>query len=444
MPDTGVHRMSDDPVAVVGGSLAGMAAAARLAKQRHRVVLFEAADRLGGRWVEPGVLPPAFTLPAPWRDLFRKSGRAFDAELARTGHALAPAPPATHHFADGSALTLPADRGQQWAALTDAWGRPAATRWRDLLDDLDDRWQVLRRLGLEHEFTAADLTPQRRRAVGLNQTVQQLARQIDHPQAAALLLSTAWRIGSDPARTPGFITARLALERTFGRWQLTRDGAPVPAAELIALLAARLELRGVEVRLTEPVTGIEPGLVTTASGSTRVAAVVATVNPWSYLRLAGPTEPTLRRRTRWTRPAWAASVRVRNVSQEVSTGSAGGSGVTSGEVSTGSTSEAVHHLPDGVMVEYRIPASGGHTLITHGHGAGPEDASAGTRWTSPRTWLRLPPLRAETPGVVTASASSRGGNDPWAQLLSGALATYVTHENLTGADIRPTNKAVRP
>ena len=44
---------------------------------------------------------------------------------------------------------------------------------------------------------------------------------------------------------------------------------------------------------------------------------------------------------------------------------------------------------------------------------------------------------------MLAGASSRGGNDPWAQLLSGALATYVTHENLTGADIRPTNKALK-
>ena len=125
--------MSEAPIAVIGGSLAGLAAAARLAKQRHRVVLFEAGDTLGGRWAQPGVLPPVITLPAPWRDLFRKSGRPFDAELARTGHALVPAPPAVHHFADGGTLTLPTDRGDQWAALTAAWAvRPppaGATCW---------------------------------------------------------------------------------------------------------------------------------------------------------------------------------------------------------------------------------------------------------------------------------------------------------------------------
>ena len=99
--------MSEPPVAVVGASLAGLAAAARLAKAGHRVLLFEATATLGGRWAAPGVLPPVFTLPAPWRDLFRKSGRPFDAELARSGHALVPAPPATHHFGAGVRLRCP-------------------------------------------------------------------------------------------------------------------------------------------------------------------------------------------------------------------------------------------------------------------------------------------------------------------------------------------------
>ena len=417
----------DRPIAVVGASPAGMAAAARLAKQRHRVLLFEATDVLGGRWAAPGALPPVFTFPAPWRDLFRKSGRPFDAELARTGHALVPAPPAVQHFAGGGTLTLPTDRGDQWAALSAAWGTPAATGWRDLLDDLDDRWQLLRTLGLEGEFTDDALTPRRRAALGLNRTVERLARGFGHPQAAALIRSTAWRIGSHPARTPEFVAVRLALERTFGRWQLTRDGAPVPATELLDLLAARLALRRVELRAGEPVTAIAPNRVVTESGPVEVSAVVVAVNPWEYLRLAGATEPVLRRRTAWTRPALAPRI---SVTQRP-------------EPATGSVTEDVHHTPDGVRVEYRLPAADGTLLVVHDHTAGTPGTGFGPRWTSPRSWLRQPPLRPQTPTVTLASASSRGGNDPWAQLLSGALATYVTHENLTGADIRPTNKAVK-
>ncbi len=437
-------------IGVVGGSLAGMAAAARLAKAGHRVLLFEAGDRLGGRWAEPGALPPVFTFPAPWRDLFRKSGRPFDAELARSGHALVPAAPAVHHFADGSSLTLPADRGDQWAVLSEAWGTPAAARWRDLLDDLDERWQLLRRLGLEDEFTDAALTPRRRQALGLNHSLARMARRFGHPQAAALLRSTAWRIGSRPERTPEFVAVRLALERTFGRWQLTRDGVPVPASELIELLATRLELRRVEVRLSEPVTAIAAGCVQSAAGTVEVDAIVATVNPWEYLRLTGG-EPTLRRRTVWTRPALAPQVLM--TTESVSTAEQGsGSGTADGARSRSlfaavqrppdAITEHVHHAATGVRVEYLLPGEPGQVII-HDHTAGTPDPSFGTGWTSPRTWLRQPPLRAETPTVALTSASSRGGNDPWAQLLSAALATYVTHENLTGADIRPTNKAVK-
>ncbi|MFT3969288.1 MAG: FAD-dependent oxidoreductase [Micropruina sp.] len=416
-------------VAVIGGSLAGMAAAARLAKAGHRVLLFESRARLGGRWADPGVLPPVFTFPAPWRDLFRKSGRPFDAELARTGHALVPAPPAAHHFADGGSLTLPADRGDQWTTLTEAWGTPAATRWRDLLDDLDDRWQVLRRLGLEDEFTEAALTPRRRKVLGLNRTVAALARGFGHPQAAALLRATAWRVGSQPERTPEFVAVRLALERTFGRWQLTRDGAPVASAELIGLATERLTLRRVEVRTGEPVTALAPNRVTTASGSVEVDAIVATVNPWEYLQLTGGREPLLRRRTAWTRPALAPQV---TLTPEPAPTVTSVTGIT----------EHVHHSAAGVRVEYRLPGEPAQ-LVVHDFAAGAPDPAFGTRWASPRTWLRLPPLRPETPTVTLANASSRGGNDPWAQLLSAALATYVTHENLTGADIRPTNKAVK-
>jgi phytoene dehydrogenase-like protein len=204
--------MNGHPVAVVGASLAGMAAAARLAKAGHRVLLLEATDGLGGRWARAGALPPVLTFPAPWRDLFRKSGRAFDAELARTGHALMPAPPATHQFADGSSLRLPSDRGEQWRCLGESWGAAEATRWRDLLDDLDERWQVLRRLGLEDEFTDAALTRRRRRALRMDRTVAQLADGFGHPQAAALIRSTACAV------TPGRWPPRRVPPRRCSRW----------------------------------------------------------------------------------------------------------------------------------------------------------------------------------------------------------------------------------
>ena len=84
-----------DPVIVIGGSLAGLAAAARLAKAGHAVELYERSDELGGTWapyqLQSGVTvdnaPAIIGFPAPWRDLFRKSGRPLEAELGRMGYA---------------------------------------------------------------------------------------------------------------------------------------------------------------------------------------------------------------------------------------------------------------------------------------------------------------------------------------------------------------------
>ena len=46
-----------DPVVVIGGGLAGLAAAARLAKNGHRVELFERSSSLGGLWAPTELRP---------------------------------------------------------------------------------------------------------------------------------------------------------------------------------------------------------------------------------------------------------------------------------------------------------------------------------------------------------------------------------------------------
>lgn len=62
-------------------------------------------------------------------------------------------------------------------------------------------------------------------------------------------------------------------------------------------------------------------------------------------------------------------------------------------------------------------------------------------WTidSFRAWQRRPPLRVDG-SHWRGSPASHAGNEPWAQLLTGALIAYEVHEALTGQDIRPTNR----
>ncbi len=275
-------------IAIVGAGLPGLAAAARLARAGDRVVVFERTAEPGAGLTaatEPG--GSVLTLPSAWRDLFRKSGRTLEAELARLGLALVPAPPRRHLLADGTDLLLPTDRGEQWAVLSECYGAGTAARWRDLLDRLDDTWQVLRRLGLEVEFggrlSAADRT-----ALHPRESLTRLAGQV--PELAEVVLDVAARLGQDPRRLPGWHAARLAVERSFGRWQVTDAGGGVqPASVLVRLLVDRLSTLGVEVLPGTTVTSIRSGdggqRLQTTTGPFLADLVVSTLSPGNHADL---------------------------------------------------------------------------------------------------------------------------------------------------------------
>src|SRR5690606_10377937 len=83
-------------ITIGGAGIAGMAAAARLARLGHRVVLASDGGALGGRWAPApagddvgghvvDAMPQVVRLPATWRDLFKKSGGHLQTELNRAG-----------------------------------------------------------------------------------------------------------------------------------------------------------------------------------------------------------------------------------------------------------------------------------------------------------------------------------------------------------------------
>lgn len=393
-------------ITVTSPTLAGLAAAARLAKLGHDVTLTTGGRPLGGRFApHPGpdgelvdALPQTYLLPAPWRDLFRKSGRAFDAELGRAGLDLVDAPAATHRFADGLEFALPAERGQQFATLSHHLGRSAAERWRDLLDDLDDTWLALRRHGVESPTPIATASKDERTRLLQRHTLANLADRLTEPHLAAIVLSQGWRAGTDSHRAPALCASRLVVERTFGRWQLRDDTGPVRASRLIDLLVDRLATRRVRVVEYAP---DEPD---------------ARVH----------TEPHLQP-ARWPRrsPRPALAPRTTHTLTDAS-----GADVT----------ELVDHAARTVTWQRPLPG-GGAMASTHDFSAPTPDLAWGLApddWTA---WMRRTPITGD--GSWRASACSPAGNEPWAELASAALAVYETHEHLTGEDARPTNKARR-
>jgi phytoene dehydrogenase-like protein len=428
-----------DPVIVIGGGLAGLAAAARLAKAGHAVELYERSDRLGGTWapyqLDSGVTvddaPSIIGFPAPWRDLFRKSGRPLEAELVRMGYALAPAESPTMIFADGAQLTLPADRGGQYSTLADAYGESVAERWQQLIDRLGEVWQTLRGLGLEAELRhrrQLDRTARRslfapgRFEQGL--TVADLATSIDHQHLRALLRSVAYRSGSRPEHTPAFAAVELYIMRTFGRWQLQPLQADSAldicrSSILVEALAARLALRKVAVHLGCPIEGItirnrRASAVVTSDGEHAAAAVVATCDPWQIFNKLLPSAAPhrIRRRLRELNPAAAPTITHQQVSRP-----------------TALVTETVAFSETGVpTVNYLRQAVGSGIRTVHDYKQMFPRPSYGVAWNGFASWLRRPQVTTEIPGLYAASPSSPAGPSASQVVLSAALAAYGCHD----------------
>lgn len=425
---------------VVGGGLAGLAAAVRLAKARHPVRLYEGTDRLGGRWasrvrtfssgsVVLDDAPSVLEFPAPWRDLYRKSGRTLADEFDRTAAALSAAEPATYQFADGSELSWPTDRGDLFAVHEARYGTATAERWRSLVDHLDDVWQTVRKLGWEAELTGkAELTGPVRRRVRQGRTVADLAEEIAHPHLAAVLRAGAYRHGGDPEDTPAWCAVTQSIERRFGRWTLQSDCVDDDSdrtgrtSTLVDALIARAKLRRVDVRLMERVDLLEvdqggvKGVVTT-HGRHPAAAVVWTADPWQLPAAGLPRFRSrgLRRRIRRLQPAHAPTVTHDLLPRNA-------------DWSRGRVTELIRLDPDGVpTVTYSRPVTAGTLHSVHDWQRRQPDPAAGAAWHGFDSWLDRPPIRSGLDRLLLAGPWSPAGNSPAATILSGALASYAVH-----------------
>lgn len=289
-------------IVVVGGGLAGMAAAARLAKQGHDVALLEAGARLGGALADveheghtwPG--GPSWTpLPAALRDLFRKTGRPLEKEI---GAELEPLPVLREHrFADRTSVQVPGgSRADQMSAF-DALDKGLGETWARHVDLYAPVWDVLRR-----HYVEAPWDPDTKGAVhrdlehlfGIRQTLHRRLRQSFRDERLALVAGHgAIAAGHDLRNVPSWAGVDVYLEQCFGGWTL-----PGGLGRAVDLLAARLATRRVTVRTGLPVRDIvvregRAVAVTTDDGDADADVVVVAMDPRRLPALAPLVQRTM-------------------------------------------------------------------------------------------------------------------------------------------------------
>jgi len=242
-------------VVVVGAGMGGLAVAARLAAQGHRVHVVEQAAVAGGklaRYERDGSVydtgPSLLTLPAVYRDLFLKTAvHRADARLEDNVDLQALDPAFAYQWADGTRALLPgAGTKRVAAALGASLGGDAAGEWTRFIGRAADIWETTRVPFLQTPLRSADLLLLSRRlgdvrTVAPWRSLRGLGGQyLTDPRLRTLLDRYATYTGSDPRRAPGALAVIPYVEQTFGAWHL---GGGV--AELARAVHERCLQRGV-------------------------------------------------------------------------------------------------------------------------------------------------------------------------------------------------------
>jgi phytoene desaturase len=281
-----------DRIGVVGGGLAGLAAAVTLAARGRRVVLFERSPWLGGKaavLAERGFRfdmgPTILTLPSVLARLFAEAGRELHGELD-----LVPLDPQWRcFFTDRSTLDLVADVEAMEAGL-DAYapGAGAGAGYRrfltaaERLHAISERYFFWRSVGSVRDTFDANTTFRLSvlsdlLALRFGRTVAGTVRgAVREPRVAQMLDHFTQYVGSAPGASPAVLCGIAHMQTKEGIWYPRGGTRAVP--EALARLAADLgvELRtGTGVRRILVEGGAACGVETDAGERVPLAAVVS-------------------------------------------------------------------------------------------------------------------------------------------------------------------------
>jgi phytoene desaturase len=245
-------------VVVIGAGISGLATAARLADFGHQVTVCEQAATVGGRHGAMAgrghtidLAPGPLTLPAVFRDLFRKTGRPLERVLD-----LEPVDPAhRYRFADGAEIDFPhASRAGAARVLDTSVGPGAGAEWQSVIDYGGTVWDRIRSPYLDATPAWRDrarlVFPRRWRTVGGGRTLRALGYDLLADSRLRRMLEYA-ATGADPRRAPAELATIAYLHQTFGRWHVAGG-----MHRLAAAIRDRAVERGATIRTRARVTAV--------------------------------------------------------------------------------------------------------------------------------------------------------------------------------------------
>ncbi len=246
-------------VAVIGAGMGGMTTAARLAKAGHKVTVYEASDRHGGKcrteWIGNYAFdtgPSLLTLPAVYRDFFQRTGEV----MGRVLELIPVSPSFDYRFSDGKSVKFAnLSRKETLAAITESFGPEAGHEWDRVMRTAEAMWDVSREPFIESELRSIASLLKRPtllrdlRVIAPWKSLRGLKIQDIHLRN--ILDRYATYSGSDPRVAPAVLASIAFVEEAFGAWHI-KGGV----GKLADAVYQRCLDRGVNFEFNSPVSAI--------------------------------------------------------------------------------------------------------------------------------------------------------------------------------------------